>query len=118
MMNHPICHVEIPAKDPAQAGEFYSELFGWELESHPEMDYVMYRYAEQAGGGFPRADDGIYKPGGALVYVFTDDIDASLAKAESLGAQTVMTKSEIPGVGWYGIFTDPSGNNIALFTNA
>ena len=47
----------------------------------------------------------------------TDDIDASLAKAESLGGKTVIPKTEIPGVGWFGFFSDPTGNVVSLYTS-
>ena len=29
MSNHPIVHIEIPAKDTGAAGKFYGDLFGW-----------------------------------------------------------------------------------------
>ena len=51
-----------------------------------------------------------------FVYVATDDIDATLDKAESLGGKTVIPKTEIPNVGWFGFFTDPTGNMVGLFT--
>ena len=53
-----------------------------------------------------------------LVYVGTDDIEASLAKAESLGGSTIVPKTEIPGQGWFAVFTDPTGNRMALYTPA
>jgi predicted enzyme related to lactoylglutathione lyase len=51
-----------------------------------------------------------------LLYISTDDIDATLAKIEAHGGKTVVPKTEIPQVGWFGIFTDPTGNRVALFT--
>jgi hypothetical protein len=50
-----------------------------------------------------------------VVYIGTDDIEASLAKVEKLGGKTVTPKSEIPGMGWFALFTDPSGNLVGLF---
>ncbi len=57
-----------------------------------------------------------YKPDSLLVYVSTDDIDATLAKVESLGGKTVLPKTEIPQMGWWAVFADPTGNRIGLFT--
>ena len=54
--------------------------------------------------------------GDVLVYVATDDVQASLAKAESLGGKTLVPKTEIPKIGWFGIFADPTGNKVGLFT--
>jgi predicted enzyme related to lactoylglutathione lyase len=30
----------------------------------------------------------------------------------------VVPKTEIPQVGWFGVFKDPTGNKVALFTGA
>ena len=39
-----------------------------------------------------------------------------LEKAVNLGAKKVKEKTEIPNVGWFGLFTDLDGNTIGLFT--
>ncbi|MDH5507023.1 MAG: VOC family protein [Anaerolineae bacterium] len=115
MAKHTIVHVEFPAKDPAAAGKFYGELFGWKIQAFDEMNYVSFDTGEGAGGGFPELDENI-KVGDVIVYVQTDDIEASLAKAESLGGKTIMPKTEIPGMGWFAWFNDPTGNTVALYT--
>ena len=58
------------------------------------------------------------KPGDVIVYFATDDIDATLARVEALGGKTIIPKTEIPNVGWFGWFTDPTGNKVALFTSS
>lgn len=115
MASHPIVHVEIPANDRAAAGTFYSGLFGWQTDSYEEMNYTMFNPGSGPGGGFPEISDG-FEAGHVLIHVETDDIDASLTKAESLGGKTAVPKTEIPGIGWYAIFTDPTGNSIGLYT--
>jgi len=116
MATHPIVHIEFATTDPQAAGAFYAKLFGWKIENMPEMNYVTFGAEGGVGGGFPKADNEMYKPGDVLVYVGTDDIDASLARVESLGGKTLMPKTEIPTVGWFGIFSDPTGTRVALFT--
>ena len=118
MSRHQIVHVEIPAEDQAASGKFYSELFGWKIQAFPELDYAMFDAEGGPGGGFPKVDGQIVTPGSVMVYVGTDDIEASLARAESLGGSTVVPKTEIPGQGWFAIFSDPIGNRLALYTNA
>jgi len=118
--NHPIIHIEIPAKDAAAAGKFYGELFGWKIEADPTYNYVQFQAEGGPGGGFPQlasatTDNPEYKPDSLIVYVSSDDIDADLAKVESLGGKTLMPKREIPQIGWFAIFTDPTGNRVALF---
>ncbi len=55
-------------------------------------------------------------PGGIVFYVAVEDIPKTLKKAEKLGAETVKEKTEIPGMGWFGLFSDPDGNIIGVFT--
>ena len=50
-----------------------------------------------------------------LAYVGVDDIKASTAKAKSLGANLIKDVTEIPNVGWFSIFMDPTGAALALF---
>lgn len=116
MPDHPIVHIEIAANDPGAAGQFYANLFGWNVQPIPEMNYVTFEAKPGPGGAFPAVDNETYKPGDVLVFVSTDDIDATLARAESLGGRTVVPKSEVPGYGWFGIFSDPTGNRIGLWT--
>ena len=121
MGKHSIAHVEIPASDPKEAAKFYTDLFGWETGSAQTAagEYWMFRPDAQPGGGFnPVGESGMWpvKPGDVLVYISTDDIDATLAKAVSLGGKLVTTKTEIPGIGWWGMFSDPTGNKIGVFT--
>ena len=121
-MSAPIVHIEIPASDTKAASEFYSSLFDWKIEHDPTFDYYQFRPGSGPGGGFvntgPASEMNIaYEPGDVLIYVDSDDIDKSLAKAESLGAKTAMPKTEIPGIGWFAVFTDPTGNKIGLFTS-
>jgi predicted enzyme related to lactoylglutathione lyase len=119
MPKHAIVHVELPAKDPAAASRFYGELFGWPITSAPEFNYYMFDTQAGVGGGFTTVGgESGAKPGDVWVYVDTDDIDASLAKAESLGGTTIMPKTEIPGQGWFAFFNDPTGNRVGLWTNA
>ena len=115
MSKHPVVHIEISAKDLEASGKFYADLFGWKVEHIPEMNYATFESGEGVGGGFNPVQEG--NPAGTVVvYIGTDDIEASLAKAEQLGGKAIVPRSEIPGMGWFGMFLDPSGNKIGLFT--
>ena len=117
MSNHSIVHVEIPAFDPGKAGTFYADLFNWKIQVDQSFDYHMFQPDPGPGGGFVKVgEQPPYKPGEVLIYVSTDDINATLAKAESLGAKTLVPKTEIPQTGWFAFFSDPTGNRIGLFT--
>ena len=113
-MANPFVHVELNTTDLNKAKDFYGELFDWKLEDVPDMGYTMIKVGEGTGGGMmkhpmPGA------PSAWLAYVSVDDINAATAKAKSLGANFIKDVTEIPGVGWFSIFTDPTGAVLALF---
>ena len=113
-MANPFVHVELNTTDLAKAKEFYGKLFDWKLEDVPNMSYTMIKVGEGTGGGMmthpvPGA------PSAWLAYVMVDDINASTAKAKALGATILRDPTEIPEVGWFSIFTDPTGAVLALF---
>ena len=111
-----VVHVEIPAADVPVAGKFYEELFGWKLHHAPEFDYTMWEDGSGSGGGFTKVTE--ENPvGQVMVYIDSDDIEADLKRVEQLGGSVVMPKTEIPGTGWYGVFKDPTGNVLALYTS-
>ena len=112
MSSHPIIHVEFSANDREAAGEFYAKLFGWKIQQLPEMNYATFDSGSVGGGLNPVQED--YPAGTVMVYVQTDDVNATLAQVEALGGKTIVPKSEIPGVGWFAIFSDPTGNQVAL----
>lgn len=116
MSKHPIVHIEFSSKDFEESGKFYSQLFGWKVQQMPEMNYATFEAEGGPGGGFnPVSEE--YPAGTVMVYIETDDIDATLAKAEKLGAKTLVPKTEIPETGWFALFLDVSGNQVGLYTD-
>lgn len=116
MSKRNIVHVEIPSHDMQVSGKFYAELFGWKVTAIPEMNYATWEAGAPPGGGFNPLDEHV-KAGDVLVYVDSADIEADLKRVEQLGGKVVQTKMEIPKIGWFGVFLDPTGNAIALYTS-
>ena len=116
MSKRNVVHIEIPAANVQAAGKFYADLFGWKMEHVPEFNYTMWADGSGSGGGFNEvsAENPV---GQVLVYIDSDDIDTDLQKAEKLGGKVIRPKTEIPGTGWYGIFQDPTGNVLAVYTS-
>jgi len=118
MSDHPIVHIEIPAHNTKAASQFYADVFGWKITTDPNFDYHMFSAEGGPGGGFVNIGEmgGVtYKQGELMVYIGTDDIEASLAAVEKHGGKIVLPKTEIPQVGWFAFFTDPAGNRVALY---
>ena len=116
MTKRNIVHIEIPAIDVNKAGTFYQDLFGWKIETDTKMNYTMWEPLEAPGGGFSPLSESV-KPGDVLIYVASADIEADLKQIKALGGTVLSEKTEIPTVGWFALFKDPTGNTLALYTS-
>jgi predicted enzyme related to lactoylglutathione lyase len=68
----------------------------------------MINVGEGTGGGMLKNS----MPNGGshwMPYAQVKEIDATVKKAESLGAKTMVPKTEVMGMGWLAIITDPQG---------
>ena len=113
-MANPFVHVELMTSDMTKAKAFYSGLFDWKLEDIPGMEYTMINVGEGTGGGMMKHP----VPGSPscwLAYVQVDDAAAATEKARTLGATICKEVTEIPGVGWFSVITDPTGATLALW---
>ena len=116
---HSFCHIELPATDARKASEFYSSLFGWPMNKMEGIDY--YLFGQQDGGVYGGISQvtKIASDLHACNYVEVEDITAILKKAASLGAKTITSRTEIPGGhGFYGIFQDPQGYHLGVWSKA
>ena len=114
-MANPVVHWEIGAKDAKKLGEFYSQVFGWKINTDNPMNYGMV-----SPGGPGGIDGGIFQtrpgdPNYLTFYIQVDDLQASLDKAEALGGKTVVPPMPIPNVGAIALFQDPEGHTVGLF---
>lgn len=116
MAQRNIVHIEFSTRDPKESAKFYGELFGWKMETDDKLEYTQWDPGTPPGGGFSPISQGA-TAGEVLVYVASEDIEADLKKAAELGAAVIVQKTEIPGIGWWGVFKDPSGNSCALYTS-
>jgi len=94
--------------------EFYSKIFGWKMtEDMP--GYVMFSTGDNQGGGFTQES----KPSqdGVVLYIEVEDIAKKLAEIEASGGKKIKEKTQIsPEFGFYGLFTDPCGNIVGLWS--
>ena len=119
-MPNPFVHIELSTTNHEKAKSFYGQLFNWKLQDTPMGNGVTYTMIDPAGG----TGGGMVKqmeagaPSAWLAYIDVDDIRASTAKAKALGANIKTDVTEIPGMGWFSIVTDPTGATIGLWQTA
>ena len=115
MSKRNVVHVEIPVANVKAAGGFYHDLFGWKMQHMDDFNYTMWEDGSGSGGGFTEvsAENPV---GQVLVYIDSEDIEADLKNVEKLGGKIMREKTEIPRQGWFGVFKDPTGNVLALYT--
>jgi uncharacterized protein len=110
-MGNPVVRFEIGAADMQPLVRFYTELFGWELESVSEgYTLVDTRGGRGVNGGIGRSNTG--EPW-ATFYVAVDELQATLDRAEALGGRTVVPVVELPGMA-FAMFDDPDGLLVGL----
>ena len=119
-MPNPVAYFELGGKDPEKLSDFYSELFDWSSEAMgaamPGLQYFHVQTNDGIPGGIMQTNEEMgMPPNYVMFYVSVDDIQASLDKAESLGGQTLVPPTEIPGGrGSIAVFQDPQDNVIGL----
>jgi uncharacterized protein len=112
-MGNPFVHAELNSTDQAKAKDFYGKLCGWKLEDRPfgDMTYTIIPADQNQygiGGGIMKQ----MMPGAPSIwvpYIGVDDIKKATEKAKSLGAKMMKENEEVPNMGWFSIFTDPTG---------
>jgi predicted enzyme related to lactoylglutathione lyase len=110
-----IVRVDIPAHDREITGMFYQKLFGWRYEHAPgRLKYTAFS-GYGLTGGFPQIDGKVFERGDVTAFVGSEDLDADLERAEQLGAEILVGKTNLKGYGRLAIFYDPSGNRMALW---
>ena len=114
MAHGEINHIEFPADDPERAMAFYTAVAGWEFSAMDGMpDYWVFRTAEGYGGGIGKRGVSVGKV--VRDYITVDSIEDALAAAERTGGSIKEPKSEIQGLGWFAVVTDPEGSEVGLY---
>src|SRR4029077_21152113 len=120
-MGAPVVHFEVVGKDGDRLKSYYAEMFDWEVKDDNPMKY-----------GLVDAAPGSVRPGSAVrvgqgpegyeghitFYVEVPDVEAALAKAESLGGTRVMGPETIMEGITLGQFLDPEGIVVVLTQSA
>lgn len=113
-MANPFVHVELSTTDVKAAKSFYGSLFDWQLKDMMDGAYTMIEVGEGTGGGLMQHP----VPGAPsmwLPYVKVADVKASTEKAARLGGKALKEATEVPGMGWFSVVSDPTGAVFGLW---
>jgi predicted enzyme related to lactoylglutathione lyase len=125
-MSGRIVHFEIPFDDKERAQAFYGDVFGWQIQGMPELDYTIVTTGPVGDNGMPsepgfinggmfQRTDNVNVP---VVTIDVDSIDDALATIEERGGKTVEAKSAVGEMGFAAYFNDSEGNLIGLWESA
>ncbi|WP_119271123.1 VOC family protein [Taklimakanibacter deserti] len=106
-----IDYIEFNVKDIARSRKFYGAAFDWTFKDYGP-DYCEFADGRLTGGfttfGAPR-------PGGPLVILYADDLEATQKRVEKAGGAIVKPIFDFPG-GRRFHFTDPDGYELAVWS--
>ena len=120
-MGNAVVHFEITGTDGPALQRYYGELFGWRINADNPMNYGLVDREGNTnadgvgiGGGISQGPEGY--PGHVTFYVEVPDVEAALAKAESLGGTRMMGPEQIMDDLIIGLFQDPEGHVIGVLS--
>ena len=109
-------YVEFAAKDLSATKTFFQAAFKWAFTDYGP-DYVAFSN-EGLDGGFYKSDmASSTSNGGALLVFYSNQLEATLAKVEKAGGKVNKPIYPFP-VGRRFHFTEPSGNEFAVWSDA
>ena len=117
-IHHTIDYIELATRDLSATTAFYAAAFGWQFNDYgPE--YAGIRGAGRRGRGrrHQRHRSGRAGPGGPLVLLYSDDLDATVEAVRQAGGTVTNGPYEFPG-GRRFHFTDPGGNELGVWATA
>lgn len=124
-MNRPV-HFEIQVDDIERGVKFYREVFGWNIEKWPGLEYEYWAIMTTEKGSTEAGINGglLKRPAatppemcGTNAYVCTmqvDNFDETAKKIEAAGGKVAMPKFALAGMAWQGYFLDTEGNTFGI----
>jgi hypothetical protein len=121
-----VVHFEIPFDDADRARNFYRDVFDWQIQPMPEMNYTMVSTGPTSdegmpsepgyiGGGMMQREAPVNSP---VLTLGVDDIDSAIIAIEKNGGTAVGEKLAVGEMGFAAYFKDSEGNLMGLWQNA
>lgn len=123
-MSGRVVHFEVPYDDAERARAFYADVFGWQIQPMPELDYHFVQTgpvsaetgmpdeAGYIGGGMFKREAPVSQP---VITIDVDDINQALATIGEHGGTTVHGPDQVGDMGVAAYFTDCEGNLMGLW---
>lgn len=108
-----INYIEFPLVDADATKTFYGSVFGWEFQDWGPT-YISFSGAGIDGGFNAESGVPVTEPG-VLVILYGDDLEATLSRIKSAGAQITKPIYSFPG-GRRFHFHDPNGIELAVWS--
>jgi uncharacterized protein len=113
-VHHAIDYIELTVTDVAAATRFYAAAFGWRFNQYGP-DYAGVQGEGREVGGLCRGTNAV--AGGPLVVLYSHNLDATRQAVRNAGGHVVKEPFDFPG-GRRFHFTDPAGNELAVWSHA
>lgn len=110
-----LVHFEIPADDMNRAKKFYTELFDWNInpyDGNPEYWMIQTSGEKAVEGGMMKRQD----PRQPITnYIDVESLDEYARKVENLGGKIIVSKTPVPGQGYFAVCQDTENNIFGLW---
>lgn len=114
-MGNPIVHWDLVVKDPEKSKAFYGSIFDWRFDDSSYPGYTIIDVGEEGRGGGMMQRPPEARGYSLNTYFGVDDVQTTLTTAAAGGATVLIGRTEIPGIGFWGMFLDPDGIPVCLF---
>jgi len=105
-------YIEFATTNIAETKKFYSTVFSWEFTDYGP-DYTSFTDGRLAGGFAVASEVSV---GGPLIVLYSADLEQIETRVSESGGRIVREIFEFPG-GRRFHFTDPSGNELAVWSD-
>ena len=111
--------VDLQSADVDAAKDFYSRLFGWEVDTIPAPEaggYALFRHGgKMVAGVGPQMGEAQGAPASWMTYVYVDDVDATAARIRAAGGQVFVEPFDVMDQGRMCVAADPTGGVVGVW---
>jgi predicted enzyme related to lactoylglutathione lyase len=109
---------ELHVRDAAKGVAFYERIAGYKHSDMPSPDGTYHVLEANGVGRAGVTSAGASEQGAWLPYVQVASTDDTVARALKHGGKQLVPPSDIPGIGRFAVFADPTGTELAVMKPA